>query len=356
MANTKNFALRLQVIDPMLRRPGGATLREMMEACNRRLALQPREDDTPPQRVTSLNTIHNDLQTIEQTYPITILRERRGKPEYFYYADPRFSVYKVALSADELAGLEKILGVLGRLEGLPEFDWASEMSAHLRASFYHTESGGAPFICFDSDPSYQGTRWLNPLYDCIQHRQVAIITYHDFNHTDATLHLFSPWFLKQYRHRWYVFGHSNRQEGVKRLALDRIDKLSTNPTLSYQPNTTIDFAHYFDDIIGIDHIAGNTPQEILFRIPRYQAPWFDTERLHTTQHRVAEDASTVTYALQVAINHEVVQMLLTYSEYIEVLVPQDLRDFIASIHTIVLEKYEGHFDWDEEQAYVKQHE
>lgn len=350
MANTKNYALRLQVIDPMLRKPGGVTLKEMMEACNRRLEQLPREDGESAQKVTSVNTIHNDLTTIERTYSVVIACERRGKPEYFYYEDPNFSVYKVALTSDELSGLEKVLGMLGRLEGLPEFDWASEMSAHLRASFYHAETGGAPIICFDSDPTYRGTRWLNTLYDCILRHQVALITYHPFNEPDAIVHLFSPWYLKQYRHRWYVFGHSNRQEGVTRLALDRIEKLSINLALTYQPNTDIDFEHFFDDIIGVDHIDNGGPRDILFRIPRYQAPWLDTEPLHPTQHRVAEDASTVTYALHVAINHEVVQKLFSYSEYIEVLAPEDLRYIFGHIHYVALQKYNGTFDWDEEQA------
>lgn len=356
MANTKNFALRLQVIDPMLRRPGGVTLKEMMDACNERLAQEPAEDGRPQPRVTAVNTIHNDIVAIARIYSAPIISEKRGKPEYFWYSDPNFSVYKVALTRDELNGLEKVLGMLGRLDGLPQFQWASEMSAHLRASFYHMESGGDPVISFDSDPNYRGTQWLNRLYDCVLHQEVAMITYHEFNQPDTLLHLFSPWFLKQYRHRWYVFGHTNRQEGIKRLALDRIEKLSINTSLPYQPNTDIDFAHYFDDIIGVDHIDNGGPQEIQFRIPLYQAPWLDTEPLHPTQHRIAEDASTVTYALTVGINHEVLQMLLAYSQYVEVLAPADLREYFAYIHSTALDKYEGFFDWDAHQREVEEEE
>lgn len=344
MANTKNFAVRLQVIDPMLRRPEGVTLKEMMEACNRRFREMGKEQDD---MVTAVNTLHNDLDTIKDMYDAKICEEKRGKPKYYRYKDPTFSVFKVGLKPDELEGLEKVLGMLGRLEGLPEFDWAAEMGTHLRASFYNVPKDKGAVISFDSDPDYRGTQWLERLYDCIVKEKVALVTYRDFDREPEML-VFHPWFLKQYRHRWYVFGKSQRSEGVIRLALDRIERLGTT-MMDYEKNTEVDFEHFFDDIIGVAHIDNGGPQEIQFRVPRYQAPWIDTEPLHKSQQRVAEDEWTVTYQMRVAINHEVTQKLLGYSEYVEVLAPQDLRDFFHSIHAMAIDKYEGRFDWQEEQ-------
>ena len=344
MANTKNFALRLQVIDPMLRRPGGVTLKELMEACNRRF----RElGYTEGDMLTAVNTLRGDLYTIEQTYSTVIDKQRRGKPEYFWYHDPNFSVFKVALSAEELLGLEKVLGMLGRLQGLPEFEWAAEMGTHLKASFYHAAGDDRPMITFDSDPQYKGTRWLEKLYDCIVRRKVLLVKYREFDREEEVL-VFHPWHLRQYRHRWYVFGKCNRREGVTRLALDRIEHLSTTAT-EYIPNTEIDFNHFFDDIIGVAHHDNGGPQEVVFRVPRYQAPWMDTEPLHKSQQRMDEDACTVTYRMQVAVNHELLQILLGYSAYVEVLAPQPLREFMASVHASALDKYGGCFDWEEEQ-------
>lgn len=342
MANTKNYSIREKVIDELLRRPGGTTRAEMMEACNQRL------EELGCSLVNSENTILGDLRTIEEKvlngHGSPLVSERRGRLIYYRYADINFSLYRLALTADELLTLNKAMEMLSHLQGLPDFGWADEVNARLRSTFFQ-EGETAPVIAFDNDARYVGARHIRPIYDAILRHEVLLVTYHPFDEEPQHF-LFHPYFLKQYRHRWYVFGHRTQgEEPITRLALDRMEKMSIAPGQKYIENHFVDFATYFDDIIGISHIPGNEPQTIRYRVPRYQAPWMDTEPLHPSQQRVEEDGDTVTYQFRAAVNHELMQIMLAYSQYIEVLEPHDLREFFWDIYQ---EAADRHCDYDDD--------
>ena len=340
MANTKNYSIREKVIDELLRRPGGVTRAEMKEACNERL------EELGCTLVSSDNTILNDLRTIEEKVKngggAPIVAEPQGRQIYYRYADTSYSLYKLDLTNDELLVLTKAMEMLGHLQGLPDFGWADEVMARLRNAFF-TEGKSKTVISFDSDDHYIGARFIRPLYDSILRHEVKLITYHPFDEEPQHF-LFHPYFLKQYRHRWYVFGHNpGSKDDITRLALDRIEKMSTVTDKPYIANTFVDFSTYFDDIIGISHIPGNEPLTIRYRVPRYQAPWMDTEPLHPTQHRIAEDDDTVTYEFRAAVNHELLQIMLAYSQYIEVLAPDELAEFFLDIYEDAVSR---HCDYD----------
>lgn len=353
MANTKNYSIRERVIDELLRQPGGATRAEMKEACNHRLA------ELGCSLVSSDNTILSDLRTIEEKVlnggGSPIETEQQGRQVYYRYADPSYSLYRLDLTPDEMLSLNKAMEVLSHLQGLPDFGWTDEVNARLRSAFF-PEGSKQPLIAFDSDDRYIGARFIQPLYDSILRHEVKIITYHPFDEEPEHF-IFHPYFLKQYRHRWYVFGHNPKAATpITRLALDRIEKLGTVGGKDYIPNTFVDFSTYFDDIIGISHIPGNEPLTIRYRVPRYQAPWMDTEPLHPTQHRIAEDDDTVTYEFRAAVNHELMQIMLAYSQYIEVLAPEELAEFFLDIYEDAVSRHcnyddDGWPDDDGEEAF-----
>lgn len=342
MANTKNYSIREKVIDELLRRPQGITRAEMKDACNRRL------EELGCSLVSSDNTLLNDLRIIEEKVKngggSPIVTERQGRQIYYRYADPSYSLYKLDLTKDEQLVITKAMEMLSHLQGVPDFGWADEVNARLRNAFF-SEGESQPVIAFDSDDRYIGARYIRPLYDSILRHEVKIVTYQPFDEEPQHF-LFHPYFLKQYRHRWYVFGHNPKaEEPITRLALDRIEKLSTASDKPFVPNTFVDFNTYFDDIIGISHIPGNEPLTIRYRAPRYQAPWMETEPLHPTQHRIAEDDDTVTYEFRAAVNHELMQIMLAYSEYIEVLAPDELAEFFLDIYEDAVFRH-GNYDDD----------
>ena len=66
------------------------------------------------------------------------------------------------------------------------------------------------------------------IFDAIICKQALKITYQPFNKPDKTEIIFSPYLLKEFRNRWFVFGKINEYSTITVLGLDRIKKIGNS--------------------------------------------------------------------------------------------------------------------------------
>ena len=93
--------------------------------------------------------------------------------------------------------------------------------------------------------------------------------------------------------------------------------------------THIDFDEYFEDVIGVTKREGQQSEKVLLRFPKDVYPYVATKPWHGSQKKVAEDERSVTIELDVVVNYELEQKILSWGDYVEVLAPQSLRDIIS---------------------------
>ncbi len=93
--------------------------------------------------------------------------------------------------------------------------------------------------------------------------------------------------------------------------------------------TDIDFDDYFADVIGVTKREGQEAEKVLLRFPKNEYPYVATKPWHGSQKKVDEDERSVTIELDVVINYELEQKILSWGDYVEVLQPQTLRDTIG---------------------------
>ena len=93
--------------------------------------------------------------------------------------------------------------------------------------------------------------------------------------------------------------------------------------------TDIDFDEYFADVIGVTKREGQQAEKVLLRFPKNEYPYVATKPWHGSQKKVDEDDTSVTIELDVVINYELEQKILSWGDYVEVLRPQTLRDTIG---------------------------
>lgn len=318
MANVKNGAFRESIIDRCLRNRRGYSTQEIFDKCND--ALEQRGE----MPITALNTIRNDIFSIESRWDVVIETIRNGREIRYRYEDPHFSIFNHPLNESEIAQLTEAVSLLRRFEGMPGFGWVEEMSAHIQKT---VSANPEPVIGFDENKELKGMSFFTPLFKSIISKKAIKITYRSYKSNKNIEAVIHPYYLKEYNQRWFLFALNDQYKSISNFALDRIESIERTST-KYIPNTSIDFDSYFDDVVGVT-VNPDEAQTIKIWLSKDQAPYTLSKPIHPSQELVEEqeDGSAV-ISIEVIPNFELMQLLLSFGERIKVLSPESLREEI----------------------------
>jgi predicted DNA-binding transcriptional regulator YafY len=137
--------------------------------------------------------------------------------------------------------------------------------------------------------------------------------------------IFSPFFLKEFRNRWFVYGWKKGAGMLFNLALDRIHEMGFAPGEEYQENKMIDPDTFFDNLIGVTKNINDKAHRVRFWAAPGQVPYIETKPLHKSQFVVQrnEDGSAI-FQMEVVLNYELEKDLLGFGEGVKVLSPRIL--------------------------------
>lgn len=83
---------------------------------------------------------------------------------------------------------------------------------------------------------------------------VNSLKYSSFKTRLANTFLFYPYLLKEYRNRWFVFGH--RKGNLINLALDRVHNIKIAEKERFVENDLFDPQTFFDDLVVVAKNVG----------------------------------------------------------------------------------------------------
>ena len=184
----------------------------------------------------------------------------------------------------------------------------------------------------------QGLEFITPLYNAILYKKVLNVSYKSFKRDNNQSISFHPYYLKQYKNRWFVFGLNEDFGQITNLALDRIVGIEDTNRL-YVPNSTIDFSEYFEDIIGVTLDKEAKLEKIQLKVSYDLYPYIQTKPLHGSQKTKEKGNTFVMIELEIIPNYELESLILSYGEGIEVLSPETLRDKIKNRVKATLSNY-----------------
>ncbi len=319
MANTKDYAMREMIIDKFLSTGGEYTRAELHALVNKHLvsrAMRP---------VSSMQTILNDINEMNEKFfrvydkKCILYRDHHHK-RYYRYSSEVKSIYNRELLPEEIEKINEVKTLLKGLHSTLAFDWIDEMMAR----FDQNIMGGDRMVVSFEDGSKKDAEFFMPLFNAITNKQAVRLVYQKFG-AEPTERLVHPYFLKQYRRRWYTFVHDERREGIVCFALDRILSAVVQPDEPFV-ETDVDFNHYFDDIVGVTNYADGSVERVVLRVDPWVANYLQTSPIHPSQHITHDGQGEWTVTLDVKLNHELEQELLFYGEHVRVVVPEALRE------------------------------
>lgn len=124
--------------------------------------------------------------------------------------------------------------------------------------------------------------------------------------------------------RWFLFGKSKEYETITNLALDRIETILV--ANGEYTETNIDFNEYFEDVIGVT-IPNDTIENIILKVDTSLISYMTTKPIHGSQ-KIKEIDNVFELHLKLIPNYELVTLLLSFGEKIQVLEPMSLVEKI----------------------------
>lgn len=320
MPENKNAYTRYLILDECLKNSFAKfTLASLLEKLNEKLI----EKDI---KSIGRTQFHKDLNYIEYDLGAPIIRVQDGQSKRIMYEDANFSIRNQTLSKSEIKTIRDSLATLLQFKGLSQLEELEEILPRLDKEF-----GLSPdtekVISFEENPFLKGLEHLNPLIEYIKQKSQLNIKYRSFKSSEWIAFDLSPYFLKRYNQRWFLFGQDKRFETITNLALDRIEEIQHSKS-AYIVNTEYDWDEYFDDMIGVSRPIDGELTKVILKFSPDQAPYVKTKPLHGTQKPVSEDESGCTISIEVIPNYELESLILSFGNHCEIIAPEKLKEKI----------------------------
>lgn len=335
MPKTKNALTRFLAIDQCLHdQSRHYGLRELRDACNEALSLKDSEGIT-------MRTIQNDIMFMrsDNGYAADIEEYWIDRRKYFRYRDPHFTITSLPINREEYGILQQLLGVVARFEGNVT-GWLGDLEMHLNDALHADHRH--PIVAFEENPDLRNSQLLRKLFNCVSEKKVIELRYHPFGKEEETYKV-STCFLKQYNRRWFVLGIIETGQ-LYTFSIDRIVGITEVPNEEYV-EADVDFNDYFYDIIGVTRYADRPVEEIVIAVKDTRFPYIDTNPLHPSQkilhnyHLPEAIADFVAISIKVAVNHELVNTLLSFGCDVVVLSPLSLQEVMKKNLNANLQNY-----------------
>lgn len=338
MPVSKNALIRYKTIDNCLRnRYRKWTLEDLIEACSDALSEYEGRDENVSRR-----TVQADIQMMRSdklgyNAPI-VVRENK----YYTYDDPDYSITNVPLTEQDTELMAGAVGVLKQLSGFSAFAGMEDIIGRLEDHVSAVRHEKKPVIWFEKNDALIGLHYITPIYEAITAQRPLSITYQSFKHTRPDTFVFSPYVLKEFRNRWFVFGRRAGKGLVFNLALDRIRALELTPWgTEYVPAGDFEPEAWFADMIGVTKDRAMKPQKVRFVAEPGEAPYIRTKPFHKSQMVVeADEEGRTTFQMEVIVNPELERDLMAYGEGVKVLAPKALAERLRLRHRAAAEQYE----------------
>ena len=332
MANTKDYSMREMIIDQCLSTGREFTREELQEAVNK--GLQSRDMLPIKSKVTILQDINEMDEKFRRMYGTSgIVYEDRGRKRYYRYRDGIESIYNRELTSDEIEKLQEVRSLLQGLHGMPQMEWLDQVSVRFDQNIMGPERHIASF----EEGTEGGSQFFLQLCEAVNLKQVLTIEYRRFG-LESKERIIHPYFLKQFMRRWYLCATIEGKEFITIFALDRILSVRKNTEVAFR-ETTIDFNHYFDDIVGVTHPDNGVVEQIIIEGDSWAEYYLKTLPIHPLQQLESLGEKGCRVTLSLMVNRELEREILSYGEHLKVIAPEHLRERMRQLLAMLQEEY-----------------
>lgn len=318
MPKNKNAFLRYRIIDEIIR-PRPCSRQSLLRQLNQRL-------EEKGQPLVSAETLSLDIRSLRQEFNAPIRHTRnRG----YHYTEPGFRLFRASLNKEESSALDFAIDMLGSKEHVELVHEARQIISGVVRKVT-PETTNRSIVRSGMSLHVKGVEFLTTLYAAIREKRSMTIRYHSRSGGKSKQHIFSPYVLREYRGLWYVVGHSDRNDAILILALDRIEGMEPTVGVSYKETPEFSTEEYFRYSFGITQLGGGSPARIRFWVNPTSWYFLKIQPLHATQRVIEETAEGCTLEIEVYWCVELMMTLLGHGASLKVLDPPEIVNEIKA--------------------------
>ena len=312
------------------------TWKELADACETALL------ESGQEKTVSRRTIMYDIRNMRSNEKLGYLAPISwNRIEGYRYTRSDYSINNVPLKESDLGKLNQALTILKQYSGKARLTGLEDTITKLAHTLnLQTEVESSPVIQFDHSLYEEGQRWLDTIYTHILKRHCLRIRYQPFDAEEPYWRTISPYLLKEYQNRWYLFALAHDHGQIRNYALDRILQVEES-IHAFEQSPDFDPRTYFEDVIGVSVDHGVNKEQIVVRVNPKQAKYIRTNPFHPSLKLIEENNNYSTFSFSVIPNYEMKSMLLQFGDELEVLEPASVRAEMREM----LEGALGRYGW-----------
>lgn len=334
MSTNKHASIRYRILDNCLSNTQRRyTFGDLLDCINREL-----EEIKGANSRISTRTLRDDLKHLRSPEggEAPILVYKKDGKSYYRYSDSNFKLFNQGLNASEVQQLKTAIETLSKIEGIPQMGWVQELSTKLEETFF-LEKTDQLIMSHDSNRYLKGIENLGKLFHAILNKSPLHISYQSYKSQKETVFEISPYHLREFNNRWFLFGRNQSYPNLTNLALDRIKSIDEGKH-PYIENTEWDFNEHFEDIVGVS-FESNVVERITLWFNAKSAPYVLSKPLHGSQRKLSHDQNGLLIEIEVIPNFELETLILSYGERVKVLSPEHFKDRISARISKMVDNY-----------------
>ncbi len=340
MPVNRNALIRYRTIDNCLRnRQRRWTLEDLMDACSDALYEYEGIDKGVSRRSVQMDIQIMRSDKLGYNAPIIVLEKK-----FYTYEDPDYSITNIPLTDQDLGKLTEVVEILRQFKGFSHFQELSGMVQRLENKIHSAKTKQEPVIDFEKNENLKGLEYIETIYQAILKKRPIEMTYQSFKARDANGFTFHPYYLKEYRNRWFVLGVKKKNSPIMTLALDRIASIKESME-KYVESSNFNISSFFENVLGVTVNPDSPPERIEFIADYQTAPYILTKPIHHSQEVIQKVSEGVIFAIHVQINYELEREILGFGDRIKVIKPAPFKRRIKDQLENALERYQ--FDLSE---------
>ncbi len=323
MSNFSNAVLRHKTIDACLRDTTHKyTLLDLINACT--AAIKEKYGAKVGSRYkVSVRSLQLDIQIMRDKNkgygaPIIVYEHK-----YYKYKDPNYSIEKSKLGKGTLSQVSELIANLNQYSSFKELSKLRNISQILEEEIDSILQKRVSVIENESRKDPLGLEYFDTIYDAIINRKALCIGYFSSRSNNIMSIIFYPFYLKEYKGRWYALGYKDGLNGVYKLPLDRIRDYSYS-ILPFPSEYSFNPDEYFHDIIGVTRLSGEA-REIRYLVKNRLAPFIKKNPLHHSQKIVyLHENGDMEFTIRIIPNREFYNLIFDYQPHIQVISPREI--------------------------------
>lgn len=191
-------------------------------------------------------------------------------------------------------------------------------------------------VIFENVPSSH--KFLADIIQAIRDNYKLEIRYKSYRKTEEETFIIEPYFLKEFKRRWYLYGYKGDADGPHMMALDRMIDVDIIPEEFIMPDNFL-ADDYFRGIYGARVYPNMKREMVKLKVYGTQVQYFHSLPLHSSQKEVEKNDKYSVFTYFLTPDYDFKQDVLSFGDKVEVLEPKELKEEMRGIIRSLTTRY-----------------